>query len=143
MALPEVPKLNFSVALSMTGAFPVEANAFFKTYDEAFEAAAKAQAPGSTDTIYYYTQILHVVEGDQAGVYMIKPDNSLIKLDVESSGGEGGGGVDFTTDNTLTLKNGILSVNTTDKVEENNQLPITSAAVFETVGVIRNELEEI
>lgn len=46
------------------------------------------------------------------------------------------GGVQFEPDETLTLKNGILSVNTTTKVEENNTLPITSAAVNATVGNI-------
>lgn len=46
------------------------------------------------------------------------------------------GGVDFETDETLTLENGVLSVNTADAVEADNTLPITSAAVNETVGNI-------
>lgn len=139
MALSEVPKLNFSVALSMTGAFPVEANAFFKTYDEAFEAAAVAQPPGSTETIYYYTQVLHVTEGDQAGLYEIMPDNSLLKIDDMVSGG-----INFTTNETLNLSaSNVLSVNTTNKVEQGNELPVTSAAVYETVGLIESKLEEI
>lgn len=46
------------------------------------------------------------------------------------------GGVDFDTDETLTLENGVLSVNTADAVEADNTLPITSAAVNETVGNI-------
>lgn len=139
MALSEVPKLNFSVALSMTGAFPVEANAFFKTYDEAFEAAAVAQPPGSTETIYYYTQVLHVTEGDQAGLYEIMPDNSLLKIDDMVSGG-----ISFTTNETLSLsESNVLSVNTADKVEQGNKLPVTSAAVYETVGLIESRLEEI
>ena len=44
--------------------------------------------------------------------------------------------VGFETDATLTLKNGILSVNTADVVEEDNTLPVTSAAVFAEVGNI-------
>lgn len=45
-------------------------------------------------------------------------------------------GVNFETDETLTLKNGILSVNTTDVMERDNTLPITSAGVYATVGNI-------
>lgn len=45
-------------------------------------------------------------------------------------------GMKFETDETLTLKDGILGVNTADKVEQDNTLPITSAAVHVTVGNI-------
>lgn len=54
-----------------------------------------------------------------------------------------GGGVDFKTDETLTLKNGVLSVNTTDQMEKDNTLPITSAGVFATVGNIEALLKTI
>lgn len=60
-----------------------------------------------------------------------------------SGGGSGGGGVSFTVDETLTLENGILSVNTTDNVEADNTLPITSAGVNITVGNINTLLETI
>lgn len=52
-------------------------------------------------------------------------------------------GVDFETDSTLTLKDGILSVNTTNEMEEDNTLPITSAGVFATVGNIEVLLKTI
>lgn len=54
-------------------------------------------------------------------------------------------GVNFTTDTTLTLDpdTGVLSVNTTDTVEEDNTLPITSAAVYSTVGNIEILLRTI
>lgn len=52
-------------------------------------------------------------------------------------------GVQFETDATLTLKDGILSVNTADDVEEDNTLPITSAAVHTTVGNIELLLKTI
>ena len=57
----------------------------------------------------------------------------------------GGGGVDFTTDETLTLDpvTKVLSVNTADVVEQDNTLPITSAAVFTTVGNISAILDTI
>lgn len=52
-------------------------------------------------------------------------------------------GVSFETDHTLTLKDGILSVNTTDQMEQDNTLPITSAGVFATVGNIEALLKTI
>ena len=54
-----------------------------------------------------------------------------------------GGGVDFKTGETLKLENGILSVNTTNDMERDNTLPITSAGVFATVGNIEALLETI
>ena len=52
-------------------------------------------------------------------------------------------GTSFTTDETLTLENGVLSVNTATEVEADNTLPITSAAVNTTVGNIEVILETI
>lgn len=52
-------------------------------------------------------------------------------------------GMKFETDETLALENGILSVNTADKVEQDNTLPITSAAVHVTVGNIETLLGTI
>ena len=52
-------------------------------------------------------------------------------------------GMKFETDETLTLEDGILSVNTADKVEQDNTLPITSAAVHVTVGNIETLLGTI
>ena len=54
-----------------------------------------------------------------------------------------GGGVEFETDSTLTLKDGILSVNTTNDMEQDNTLPITSAGVYATVGNIEALLKTI
>ena len=56
---------------------------------------------------------------------------------------DSGGNVDFKTDETLTLKDGILSVNTTNDMEQDNTLPITSAGVFATVGNIEALLKTI
>lgn len=52
-------------------------------------------------------------------------------------------GVQFETDKTLSLKDGVLSVNTAKKVEQDNTLPITSAAVYTTVGNIGAVLDTI
>ena len=59
------------------------------------------------------------------------------------AGTGGGGGVSFETDKTLTLEDGILRVNTADRMEEDNTLPITSAAVFTEVGNINALLATI
>jgi hypothetical protein len=56
---------------------------------------------------------------------------------------ESGGDVDFQVDETLTLKDGVLSVNTTNNMEQDNTLPITSAGVFATVGNIEALLKTI
>lgn len=62
---------------------------------------------------------------------------------LEENPPSGGGGVDFKTDATLKLENGILSVNTTNQMEQDNTLPITSAGVFATVGNIEVLLKTI
>jgi hypothetical protein len=54
-----------------------------------------------------------------------------------------GTNVGLQTDETLKLENGILSVNTTDDMEQDNTLPITSAGVFATVGNIEALLKTI
>lgn len=63
--------------------------------------------------------------------------------DLKENGTGTGGGVDFETGDTLELENGVLSVNTTDAVEAGNNLPITSAGVFATVGNIEMLLSNI
>lgn len=80
MAIPEVPKLNMSVGFAATSAIPMEPNSYFKTYEEAAAAAATAEAPGSTNTVYYITQVIHVTEGEAAGIYVILPDKKLGKV---------------------------------------------------------------
>lgn len=55
----------------------------------------------------------------------------------------GSGGTYFTTDETLTLKGGVLSVNTADSAEQDNTLPITSAAVHSAMGNIEVLLKTI
>jgi hypothetical protein len=52
-------------------------------------------------------------------------------------------GQHFETDETLYLENGVLGVNTATDVEGDNTLPITSAAVYETVGNIEVLLKTI
>ena len=56
---------------------------------------------------------------------------------------EASGGVQFTTDETLSLKDGVLSVKTAQEPEPDNTLPITSAAVHTAVGNIEIILQTI
>mgnify|MGYP003293308589 CR=1 FL=1 len=80
-----------------------------------------------TEEINVYTQLL----GDLENAVSTMP-------------GEGGGDVtSFKTDETLKFKNGILSVNTANAVEENNTLPIASAAVFSEMASIEALLKTI
>lgn len=59
-------------------------------------------------------------------------------------GGTGGGGLPFELDGkTLIVENGVLRVNTANKAEQDNTLPITSAAVHTTVGNIELLLSRI
>lgn len=55
----------------------------------------------------------------------------------------GGGGANFETDHTLTLKDGVLKVNTANDAEADNTLPITAGAVYTQLGNIEILLETI
>ena len=68
----------------------------------------------------------------------IKPVTSVNGLKADKSGN-----VDLETDATLKLEKGILSVNTTNDMERDNTLPITSAGVYATVGNIEALLKTI
>lgn len=69
--------------------------------------------------------------------------NELVRTGGGTGGGGEGGVTSFQTDETLYFRNGILGVNTADKPEEDNTLPITSAAVATTVGNIDAILKTI
>lgn len=66
-----------------------------------------------------------------------------VKGDKGDKGDRGNDGTTFVPDETLTLQNGILSVNTAKEPEPDNTLPITSAAVASTVGNIEILLKTI
>ena len=65
------------------------------------------------------------------------------KGDKGDKGDRGNDGTTFVPDETLTLQNGILSVNTAKEPDPDNTLPITSAAVAQTVGNIEELLKVI
>lgn len=76
------------------------------------------------------------------GVHGIRGEQGP-KGDKGDKGDRGNDGTTFVTDETLTLQNGILSVNTAKEPDPNNTLPITSAAVAQTVGNIEKLLKII
>lgn len=141
MAIANLPKLNFSVPLSMTAALPVEFNAYFSSYDDAVAAAQTAEAPGSSSTVYYYGQKIVVVSDSSADLYIIQPDKtlkavgsgSLSEIPVMSADTVGGAklGAGLKID-----KNSVLSVDVATEAEADNTKPITSAAVNTLVGNI-------
>lgn len=57
--------------------------------------------------------------------------------------GDPGDVASFDTDESLTLENGVLKVNTTSVVAQNSTLPVTSAAVYALVGDIESALAAI
>lgn len=143
MAITNLPKLNFSVPLSMTAALPVEYNAYFTSYAAAVAAAETAEAPGSSSTIYYYGQKIVVIGDSSADLYIIQPDKTLKEI---------GSGIPVMDANTiggaklgegLKINDGVLSVDVATEVQEDNTKPITSAAVNTTVGNINALLSNI
>lgn len=75
--------------------------------------------------------------GEDGGIFMAAADPVPVYPE------NGGSGVKFKTDPTLKLENGVLSVNTTNQMEQDNTLPITSAGVYAAVGNIEALLKTI
>lgn len=84
-------------------------------------------------------EISYIIENGRQLKFKDTYARNAIK-DLQEKMGESG---KFTVDETLTYENGVLSVNTADTVEEDNTLPITSAAVQTTVGNIEVLLKTI
>ena len=138
-------KLNFSVALNPTSAFPLDARCYFNSLALAKAAAATAESVGSTDTVYYYGMKLMVdlLDGTTPKWYTIQADRT-VKEDNTTPAVNNGEGFTFSTDSTLTLdENNVLRVNTTNEIKAGNMMPVTSHAVYQKIGVIDDLLEDI
>lgn len=85
-----------------------------------------------------YTYVLPAATAQTLGGVKIGNGISIAEDGTISSEGS-----TFVTDETLTLQNGILSVNTAKEPDPDNTLPITSAAVAQTVGNIEELLKVI
>ena len=86
-------KLNFSTSFNPTSAFPIDARSYFESLEAAQEAAATAEAAGSSNTTYYFGQILTVNEGDAVAAYQITNAKALQKLASTTSSGDLAGDV--------------------------------------------------
>ena len=75
-------------------------------------------------------------------VLKIKQNGEWVKVGIGAQGPPGSA-MSFTTDETLSLVDGVLKVNTANVVEADNTLPVTSAAVQVTVGNIEALLQTI
>ena len=86
-------KLNFSTSFNPTSAFPIDARSYFESLEAAQEAAATAEAAGSSNTTYYFGQILTVNEGGAVAAYQITNAKALQKLASTTSSGDLAGDV--------------------------------------------------
>lgn len=85
----EFGKLNFAVGFNRTSAFPLDANSYFETYDDAVTAAAGAAEVGSADSAYYIGQLLIVKDATVGvGLYQINAGKTLTKFGQASSADE-------------------------------------------------------
>ena len=83
--------------------------------------------------------VFTVAETDTEYIFTVRRGSEVQNITLPKNGG----GVDFDVDETLKLENGVLSVNTTNLMEQDNTLPITSAGVYTTVGNIEALLKTI
>lgn len=95
-------------------------------------------------------QLVSTVQGENELIGSIEPTGQLVgavhaeeSLSAKVSKPISVGGTYFITDETLTLKDCVLSVNTAKEPDPDNTLPITSAAVATTVGNINELLKTI
>lgn len=107
---------------------------------EVWATLALAQTYARSNPVAYVGQSLKVINGDNVDFYVIKNTAGDLKLVGSDTGGAAyviGSGLKLDeTTNTL-------SVDTADDVEQDNTKPITSAAVYETVGNINALLATI
>jgi len=90
-------------------------------------------------------QLIELVNSIETLPPVTQDDNGKVAKVVNGAwtAAEESGGINFTTDETLTLVNNVLSVNTTNDAAQDNTLPITSAGVNTIVGNINALLHTI
>lgn len=110
----------------------------FQIEESGFVSSAETPIPPTPDL---YAQLLERIA--EAGAGNLDPEVVAKAIEDYLEKNPPSGGVQFKPDNTLILKDGVLSVNTTDQMEQDNTLPITSAGVYATVGNIEALLKTI
>ena len=119
--------------MSRGQALPLDASEIYGSLTDAETYAKSATA--------YAGQTIKVkLDDGKYHTYVLQPSTSGYALEEIQAGSSG---VEFETDDTLSLKGGVLSVNTTNDMEQDNTLPITSAGVYATVGNIEALLKTI
>lgn len=73
-------KLNISTSFAPTSAFPLDSRCYFESLALAQAAAATAEEVGSTNSVYYYGEVISVVENGAADLYIITPSKTLQKV---------------------------------------------------------------
>lgn len=68
----KIPAINLSVSLMPTSALPVDARTLFDDMEDLKEAAMSAVEPGSSDSPYYFGQILTYKTPDSTEAYSYK-----------------------------------------------------------------------
>lgn len=89
-----------------------------------------------------YEQLLGII-GNLEDLTTEAKENLVAAINEAATTGSGGGDFSFELDETLFLRNGVLGVNTAHEPDPDNTLPITSAAVAQTVGNINAILKTI
>lgn len=110
----------------------------FQIEKSGFVSSGETPIPPTPDL---YSQLLERIA--EVGAGSLDPEVVAKAIEDYLKENPPSGGVNFKPDHTLTLKDGILSVNTTDQMEQDNTLPITSAGVYATVGNIEALLKTI
>ena len=88
-----------------------------------------------------YEALLGMI-GDLSDLTTVAKETLVAAINEAATTGTGGG-TSFETDETLYFRDGILGVNTAHEPDPDNTLPITSAAVAQTVGNINAILKTI
>lgn len=120
-------------------------------YDVGDTVSASDSMTGLSVAVTIEQKIVTIKDGKAEVSYSTDTQSTAVTVGASTgetgSGGTsssgGSGGTSFTTDETLSLKNGVLSVNRATAVEQDNTLPITSAAVYTEVGNINALLSTI
>ena len=131
-------KLNFSTSFNPTSAFPIDARSYFESLEAAQEAAATAEAAGSSNTTYYFGQILTVNEGGTVAAYQITNAKALQKLASTTSSGDLAGDVA-----TLQSKVGALETAVNTTIPETYETKVNVAAIGERVTTAEGEIDTL
>ena len=120
-------------------AFVKDESGAYTKMEQAFDVIKRAKP---SDYVYTETEVITIKTAVENALEEAK-ESGEFKGDKGDKGDRGNDGTTFVPDETLTLQNGILSVNTAKEPDPDNTLPITSAAVAQTVGNIEELLKVI